>query len=219
MTSDTATRRRDLIIGSLASLLVLGMAVVLSGPSSIQATPIKDAVVPVKPTPPIVVDDPIPVDLADSSSQSTASQPVPPHQPDAPQPDRPDDFIQPMEPAREPTRDVRTIPMDWSRVGPASEAFDPSKLDQLPVAKYQTPPQYPYEMRQRGVTGQVVVDFIVDARGNVRNASVVRSTNSAFESAAVAAVGKWKFSPGRKDGRAVMTHMVVPIEFTLDGAR
>ena len=37
-----------------------------------------------------------------------------------------------------------------------------------------------------------------------------------FESAAVQAVSKWKFKPGRKGGRAVNTHMQVPIVFTLN---
>ena len=37
-----------------------------------------------------------------------------------------------------------------------------------------------------------------------------------FEAAAVQAVSKWKFKPGRKGGRDVPTHMQVPIVFTLN---
>ena len=50
----------------------------------------------------------------------------------------------------------------------------------------------------------------------MRNAYAARSTQREFESAAVQAVSKWKFRPGKKSGRAVNTHMQVPIVFTLN---
>jgi protein TonB len=62
----------------------------------------------------------------------------------------------------------------------------------------------------------VVVDFIVDANGDVQNAFAVKMSQREFESAAVQAVSKWKFKPGKKGGRAVNTHMQVPIVFTLN---
>ena len=71
-------------------------------------------------------------------------------------------------------------------------------------------------MRRAGITGEVVVEFIVDANGDVRNAFAVRSTQRDFEQAAVQAVSKWKFRPGKKGGRAVNTRMQVPIVFTLN---
>ena len=67
-----------------------------------------------------------------------------------------------------------------------------------------------------GITGEVLVDFIVDPNGVVRNAVAVRATQREFEEAACAAVGKWKFRPGRKGGVAVFVHMQVPIVFTLN---
>jgi len=61
----------------------------------------------------------------------------------------------------------------------------------------------------------VLVDFIVDTEGAVRNARAVRSSRNEFEENAVIAVAKWKFVPGRKNNHAVFTHMQVPILFTL----
>jgi protein TonB len=43
----------------------------------------------------------------------------------------------------------------------------------------------------------------------------VKSTNPEFEMAALQAVNKWKFRPGRKGGRAVPTRMQLPISFNL----
>jgi len=96
------------------------------------------------------------------------------------------------------------------------QVFDISKLDQTPVPKYQARPQYPFEMRRAGIAGEVLVDFLVDTAGDVQNAYAAKSSQREFEQAAVQAVSKWKFKPGRKGGRDVVTHMQVPIVFTLN---
>jgi protein TonB len=71
-------------------------------------------------------------------------------------------------------------------------------------------------MRRAGITGEVLVEFIVDANGDVRNAYAVRSTQREFETAAVQAVSKWKFRPGKRGGKAVNTRMQQPISFSLN---
>lgn len=95
------------------------------------------------------------------------------------------------------------------------DIFDVSKVDRTPAPKFQARPQYPTELRTAGVTGETVVEFVVDAEGLVRDARPVRSTHPAFESAAVEAVSKWTFAPGEKGGRKVNTRMQVPIVFAL----
>ncbi|MSU22305.1 MAG: energy transducer TonB [Opitutus sp.] len=94
--------------------------------------------------------------------------------------------------------------------------FDPSMLDQQPVPRVQARPQYPFEMRRAGIAGEVTVDFIVDANGDVLNAYALKSSQHEFEASAVQAVSKWKFKAGRKSGANVATHMQVPIVFTLN---
>jgi protein TonB len=96
------------------------------------------------------------------------------------------------------------------------KVFNLADLDQAPQPRAQGQPTYPFEMRRAGITGEVTVDFIVDNEGNVQNAYPLKSTQREFETAAVAAVSKWKFKAGRKGGRAVPTHMQVPIVFTLN---
>ena len=70
-------------------------------------------------------------------------------------------------------------------------------------------------MRRAGIEGQVLVGFIVDSKGTVREAYPIRSTHREFESAAVQAVSKWRFRPGKKGGRSVNTRMQVPIVFSI----
>jgi protein TonB len=96
------------------------------------------------------------------------------------------------------------------------QIFDLSQLDQIPVARVQQQPIYPYEMRRAGITGEVNIGFIVDANGDVRDAYLINSTHREFEAPAVQAVGKWKFRPGRRGGRAVNTRMSVPIVFSFN---
>jgi TonB family protein len=97
----------------------------------------------------------------------------------------------------------------------SGDTYDVSKLDRLPTAVTRTPPVYPAEMRKAGIEGSVTVDFIVDKNGDVRNATAVKSTRPEFETSAVEAISGWKFEAGVKSGRAVNTHMQVPIVFAL----
>jgi protein TonB len=146
---------------------------------------------------------------------------APPMQQDVPQLVTPDSFVQKIQP---PPPEGVTISSSMNIVPEVRDpnmfrgmkVFDISMLDQTPVAKFQARPQYPFEMRRAGIAGEVVVDFIVDTNGDVQNAFALRSSQREFEAAAVQAVSKWKFKPGRKSGRDVPTHMQVPIVFTLN---
>jgi len=55
-------------------------------------------------------------------------------------------------------------------------AFDVSKLDRAPRPRFQARPKYPAALRTTGIAGAVLVDFVVDANGDVRNAVATKST-------------------------------------------
>lgn len=88
-----------------------------------------------------------------------------------------------------------------------------------PKATLQIRPSYPLGLRASGVRGEVMVGFIVDIEGRVRDAYVVRSLNPSFDEPALTAVRQWRFSPGTVEGRFVNTRMQVPIVFTIEGLR
>ena len=94
--------------------------------------------------------------------------------------------------------------------------FDLSQLDQTPVVRIQQQPTYPFEMRRAGLMGEVNIGFIVDTSGNVRDPYVISATHLEFEVAALQAIKKWKFSPGRKNGRNVNTRMSEDIAFAIE---
>ncbi len=89
-------------------------------------------------------------------------------------------------------------------------------LDNPPRTHSQVAPIYPAEARSAGVTAEVTVEFIVDESGRVQTARIVQSTDSRFESATLRAVQKWRFAPGKKNGRAVRFRMVAPVVFSLE---
>jgi protein TonB len=209
--------RRDLIIGFIFTLTVeflVGWGGNLTHykprPKIVEKEDTIAIVMPkIEPDEPEVVEDqpPVPQDIA------------PPMQNDVPQVVTPDSFVQQIEP---PPPDLSAINKNIVKIPETRnglsgiEVFDISKLDQAPQPKFQARPQFPFEMRRAGISGEVLVDFIVDTNGEVRNAYAVHSTQREFEASAVQAVSKWKFRPGRKGGHAVFTHMQVPIQFTLN---
>jgi periplasmic protein TonB len=211
--------RRDLIIGIIVSFLIHG-GIGLVGKPIPKPKP-KEEVAPtvqLMEMPKIEPDEP---EVKDPDEQAPTPQDfAPPMQTDVPQIVTDTSFVQQLQPpppeGLRPNTGIFTIPEGRGGVGKGIEVFDISKLDQIPEAKYRIDPQYPFEMRRAGVTGEVLVDFIVDTNGNVINAYAVKSSQREFEANAVLAVSKWKFKPGRRGGRNVNTHMQVPIVFTLN---
>jgi protein TonB len=209
--------RRDLIIGFVFTITLEALIAWGGDLTHFKAKPkIKEE----EPTiqismPKIEPDEP---DVVEDQPQ-TPQDISPPMQNDMPQVVTPDSFVQPIEPPPPDlsaiSKNIVKIPETRSGLG-GVEVFDISKLDQQPVAKFQARPQFPFEMRRAGISGEVLVDFIVDTNGEVRNAFAAHSSQREFEAAAVQAVSKWKFRPGRKNGHAVFTHMQVPIVFTLN---
>jgi protein TonB len=125
----------------------------------------------------------------------------------------------PPPPGVETAKGVVTIPANPRPPGfgrGIANLFTLDQLDQIPVARFQAQPTYPYDMRREAQEGTVVVAFICDSDGNVRDAYAVSSSRREFESEAVRAVAKWKFKPGRRGGRSVNTKMSVPIVFNLN---
>ena len=75
-------------------------------------------------------------------------------------------------------------------------------------------PVYPMLARQTRTAGIVVLDVIIDERGNVTSTRVLKSV-ALLDQAAVDAVQRWKFSPARLNGEAIPIVMTVTVSFRL----
>jgi protein TonB len=211
--------RRDLIIGILISAILHGGVAMIGKKAPKPEPPPEEAPTIELMEMPVIEPEEMEITDADDLAEAPAEF-APPMQTDVPQIVQLDSFVQQVQPpppeGLKPNVGIITIPQgSRGGLGKGIEIFDISKLDQIPIARVQVQPQYPFEMRRAGITGEVLVEFIVDANGDVRNAFAVRSTQREFETAAVQAVSKWKFKPGRKGGRAVNTRMQQPISFSL----
>ena len=75
--------------------------------------------------------------------------------------------------------------------------------------------KYPELARRAGVEGTVIVQFVVDERGNVVDPTVIRSPNAFLSEAALEAVRESQFTPGQQRGRPVKVRFAIPVSFQL----
>jgi protein TonB len=217
---------KDLIIGLLVSVAVHVFA--LNPFAGKQPAPVREAVVKEE----IIQMEMPPIDEEeDKKVEELQDEPVenvmaPPSLVDLPTVVPVNAFTQPLQPPPPPGMNVArgaiNIPVNppGANFGKGiKDLFDINNLDQKPVGRVQNPPQYPYEMSRAGISGEVVVEFIISANGDVVDTRVIRSSHREFEVPAMQAVQKWKFKPGRKAGKNVSTRVSQLIEFNLEDSK
>jgi len=77
-------------------------------------------------------------------------------------------------------------------------------------------PEYPAEMRAKGVEGLVILKVVVTDGGRVADIQVMRG-DEPFVSAALTAVKTWRFTPARLDGEPIAVYRIIKIPFKLAG--
>lgn len=75
-----------------------------------------------------------------------------------------------------------------------------------------TLPVYPELARTSRTAGDVTLDALVDAQGNVRDVKVI-SGPVLLQEAAKAALRQWKYEPARLDGQPTTMHLTVTVKF------
>lgn len=86
----------------------------------------------------------------------------------------------------------------------------------VPLYKINPPPRYPRAAKRRGSQGTVVLSVFVDAQGHVANLWIFESSGyRVLDTAALEAVKKWSFEPGRKGSTKVAMWVNVPVRFEL----
>ncbi|MFC2134237.1 energy transducer TonB [Bacteroidota bacterium] len=75
---------------------------------------------------------------------------------------------------------------------------------------------YPDIALRAGIQGRVFIRAFVDEGGNVSKAEVLKRIGAGCDEAAIAAVMKTKFKPGRQRGKAVKVQVSLPIVFGIN---
>jgi TonB family protein len=94
----------------------------------------------------------------------------------------------------------------------------PVSLDQLttiPAFTQPFQPEYPIQMRRMGREGVVEVALLIDQRGKIVETNIIKSAGSAFDKAALDALQKVAFTPGKVNEKQVSVRLNLPIRFVL----
>ncbi|NGP77319.1 energy transducer TonB [Balneolaceae bacterium YR4-1] len=74
---------------------------------------------------------------------------------------------------------------------------------------------YPEMARKAGIEGKVIVQFVVNAEGNVEDPRVIRGIGGGADEEALRCVKQSKFKPGRQRGQPVRVQYSLPVVFRL----
>jgi len=116
--------------------------------------------------------------------------------------------------------------ISWTAAAPRLSAQETKPADDepqrvgkdvsAPVKISGAAPVYTELARRAHVAGTVVVEAIIDQRGDVTNARVLRGLPMGLDRAAVAAVQTWKFKPAMLNGKPVKVYYVLTVNFKVE---
>jgi periplasmic protein TonB len=84
-----------------------------------------------------------------------------------------------------------------------------------PVLIHKEEPEYSEEARKAKWQGTVELQIVVDEHGLPKELRVTRALGLGLDQKAMEAVQKWRFTPGKKDGKAVPVIATVQVNFRL----
>lgn len=216
---------KDLVIGILISLAlhggIFGIEYLLPKGQKVISTKVEESPLVQMELPPVDEDEPEEVeDILDDDVAPNVM--APPSLVDMPTVVPVDAFTQQITPPPPPglTTDKSAVSIPVIKPGAnfgkgIKDLFNAADLDQPLQARQQAQPNYPSDLKRQGITGECLVEFIVDSNGNVTAAQVVRASQREFENPSIQAVLKWKFRPGKRGGRVVNTRVQQLLQYKL----
>ncbi len=114
---------------------------------------------------------------------------------------------------------VRAFPVAAAEADADDTVYKTGGDVEEPVEISRTQPTYPEEARKNHIEGLVVIESIIDQKGAVTAAKVVKSPDDLLSNAAVAAVQTWKYKPATKNGQPVKVYLTVTVTFKLQKER
>jgi protein TonB len=105
----------------------------------------------------------------------------------------------------------------------AQTVFETSDLSEMPSLKSADQTQraiarsYPQNQQDAGIGGTVQIRFVVGSDGKVAESTVevLATSSKLLGEAAAKAVSAIEFVPGKKDGSAVASYVVMPIRYAV----
>ena len=125
------------------------------------------------------------------------------------------------------TRTVKVLKFEWNEALPPDVfVFEPppgageAPADQVvaycapcAVPTYRPDPGYTEQAQRAGISGKVLLAFLVNEQGQAQDIRVIRGLGYGLDEKAMEALGTWKFLPGLMDGVPVRMPALVEIDF------
>jgi len=110
-----------------------------------------------------------------------------------------------------PVRPAKTYRLDGPNV------HKPGGGVAAPILERKVKPRYTPEARRLALEGSVVLEIVVKPDGRVGDVRVIRSLDAdhGLDKAAITAVRRWLFTPGRWAGQPVAVQVFAEVSFTL----
>jgi TonB family protein len=102
-----------------------------------------------------------------------------------------------------------------SALDPNDKVYKVASGIAAPSVLYKIDPQYSEDARKLKLSGSVLLKVVVGKDGIAHDIKVVRPLIAGLDANAVAAVKRWKFRPGIKNGEAVNVSATIEVNFRL----
>jgi TonB family protein len=118
------------------------------------------------------------------------------------------------------------IKADDAALTPPLDAKEPDQLSKTivirsqnllaePVLVERVQPDYPLAAKSMQITGTVVIKAVIGKDGHVKNAEIVSSPHPSLSSAALDAVGQWRYKPYLLNGEPIEVPTHINLTFSL----
>lgn len=118
----------------------------------------------------------------------------------------------------QPPQTAPSVPLTGGALAPALDAaqvYQPGNGVTMPTPTVRVNPTYTPEALRRRIQGSVLLECIVRPDFTVTDISIIRSLDPGLDAEAIKALGQWRFTPGRRDGRFVPVVVTIEMKFTL----
>jgi TonB family protein len=112
-------------------------------------------------------------------------------------------------------------PWGGPRVRPTKSQPEPRRLNEetgsltRPRKISGAPPQFPSAARQPGLTGNAIVEAIIDETGHVTNVRLLKNLSPGLDLAAMDAVCGWRYEPATFEGKPVKVYYSLTVNYAV----
>jgi protein TonB len=93
--------------------------------------------------------------------------------------------------------------------------YKPGNDVSLPKLVRSVGPHYTSDAMRRKVTGAVLLRCVVDRNGVPTSLEIVQKLDEELDQASLAALKRWRFEPGEKNGKPVLVQIDVTMTFAM----